>query len=554
MSTRFGYVIATATPLGGRTQAGAASGYARALRAIGGEQWELSHVSDPAPLVVLVETGGSERTILDLWRKRLETAAKAPVLLVAHPGSNSLPASLEALARLRQDGLKGRILYLADPGDEAGLSAVTEAVRDVDAWRQLRQARIGVIGSPSGWLVASSPDPSVVRTTWGPHVSPVSLDQLTDAIRTAASHASGRDSVASGATDVVEPGQNDVKTAEFVFSAVQHIVEQRGLAGVALRCFDLVDELGTTGCVALSRLADSGIAAGCEGDVVSTVAMLWVKLLLDETSWMANPSSVDAATNSMVLAHCTVPRNMIDGYTLRSHFESGKGVAIQGVLAGGPVTLVRIGGKSMTELWLAEGEVRGTGNSDDLCRTQAELQLTDGGTVSDLLESPLGNHLVLVHGRHAGAAARLVGDDDRGLARPVPPRRPDRTRSRSMSPRHPGPPRRSAGVHQSIHRIARLIPSGRVATYGQIAAIEGTCTARMVGYAMASVPAGSDVPWHRVINGRGSISLSPGSDGHQLQRAMLESEGVVFDERGRVDLARFGWTGPGLKRGRPGRA
>lgn len=118
-----------------------------------------------------------------------------------------------------------------------------------------------------------------------------------------------------------------------------------------------------------------------------------------------------------------------------------------------------------------------------------------------------------------------------------------------MSPRDTGPPRRSTGVHQSIYRIARLIPSGRVATYGQIAAFEGTCTARMVGYAMASVPSGSDVPWHRVINGRGSISFSPGSDGYQLQRAMLESEGVVFDERGRVDLRRFGWTGPGLKKG-----
>lgn len=118
-----------------------------------------------------------------------------------------------------------------------------------------------------------------------------------------------------------------------------------------------------------------------------------------------------------------------------------------------------------------------------------------------------------------------------------------------MPQRSPGSPHRSAGVHESIYRIARLIPPGRVATYGQIAAFEGACTPRMVGYAMASIPAGSEVPWHRVINSRGTISLSPESDGHQLQRAMLESEGVVFDEGGRVDLERFGWTGPGLKRG-----
>ena len=118
-----------------------------------------------------------------------------------------------------------------------------------------------------------------------------------------------------------------------------------------------------------------------------------------------------------------------------------------------------------------------------------------------------------------------------------------------MSQPSPGRPGRTTGVHENIHGIVSRIPSGRVATYGQVAAFEGTCTPRMVGYAMASIPAGSDVPWHRVINSKGTISLSPGSDGQQLQRAMLESEGVVFDERGRVDLKLFGWNGPGSKRG-----
>lgn len=118
-----------------------------------------------------------------------------------------------------------------------------------------------------------------------------------------------------------------------------------------------------------------------------------------------------------------------------------------------------------------------------------------------------------------------------------------------MPTRSPGNTAHSTGIHESIYDIARLIPAGRVATYGQIAAFVGRCTPRMVGYAMASIPPGSDVPWHRVINSRGTISLRSGSDGHAAQRGMLESEGVVFDERGRVELKRFGWTGPGLKQG-----
>lgn len=107
-------------------------------------------------------------------------------------------------------------------------------------------------------------------------------------------------------------------------------------------------------------------------------------------------------------------------------------------------------------------------------------------------------------------------------------------------------PRGTAGVHETILALVRLIPPGRVATYGQIAAIEGRCTPRMVGYAMASLPSGSGVPWHRVVNSRGAISL-PRGDANEAQRALFEAEGVAFDEEGRIHLARFGWQGPGFE-------
>jgi methylated-DNA-protein-cysteine methyltransferase-like protein len=109
-----------------------------------------------------------------------------------------------------------------------------------------------------------------------------------------------------------------------------------------------------------------------------------------------------------------------------------------------------------------------------------------------------------------------------------------------------------ARLHESIYAVVRQVPSGRVATYGQIAAILDRCTPRMVGYAMAAVPFGSHVPWHRVINSQGRISTRATGDDCPEQRAMLETEGVRFDERGRVDLEEFGWTGPGVKRHRRG--
>ena len=74
---------------------------------------------------------------------------------------------------------------------------------------------------------------------------------------------------------------------------------------------------------------------------------MWAHELLELTPWMANPAQLDPARNMLWLAHCTVPRSLVESYRLRSHFESGLGVGIQGALPAGPVTLLRIGGKKM---------------------------------------------------------------------------------------------------------------------------------------------------------------------------------------------------------------
>ncbi|HYI12406.1 MAG TPA: MGMT family protein [Thermoanaerobaculia bacterium] len=96
--------------------------------------------------------------------------------------------------------------------------------------------------------------------------------------------------------------------------------------------------------------------------------------------------------------------------------------------------------------------------------------------------------------------------------------------------------------YQLIWKIVAKIPRGRVATYGQIAELAGLeGHARQVGYALHNLPEGSRVPWHRVINAQGEVSPRTGGDSHELQRLLLEAEGVAFDARGRVDLKRFRW-------------
>ncbi|MEX2115861.1 MAG: MGMT family protein [Bacteroidota bacterium] len=118
---------------------------------------------------------------------------------------------------------------------------------------------------------------------------------------------------------------------------------------------------------------------------------------------------------------------------------------------------------------------------------------------------------------------------------------------RTSKPAFTSPPVREV-FNNLVWDIVARIPKGRVITYGAIgtmiarpkgirARYYNAAKARWVGSAMASCPSG--LPWHRVINSQGKISIRSGNDHHVLQRTLLEKEGVMFDEKGRIDLGRY---------------
>lgn len=167
---------------------------------------------------------------------------------------------------------------------------------------------------------------------------------------------------------------------------------------ITLSCFKLIEHTQSTGCLALSLLNDDGILAGCEGDLQSIFTLLAIKALTGKTGFMANPSLINNKTNEVIFAHCTVGLKLTEKYIIRSHFETGLGIAIEGLLPTGEITVVKCGGESLDEYFLSSGHLVENTNYVNMCRTQVRIKL-DVST-NYFLKTPLGNHHIIVQGNY----------------------------------------------------------------------------------------------------------------------------------------------------------
>ncbi|HEY9069293.1 MAG TPA: hypothetical protein VIV61_03495, partial [Candidatus Ozemobacteraceae bacterium] len=342
-------------------------------------------------LLVAILTGGTEHAFRSLYQSLADGAQ--PVTLVTLPHSNSLPAGLEILAWLESQGVTTARLLHGNPEE------IAEAARRRGASLMLRSrlnaARIGVVGIPSDWLIASHVDRELVRQRFGVGIQEIPLDELHDAWHSL-SETDVRVALAGfGApAGVVEPSEHDRDAAARLYAAMRRVVDRHELSAVTLRCFDLLENPGTTGCLALSRLNDEGVTAGCEGDVPALLTMHIHRLLSGQASFMSNPSQF--AGDEIVFAHCTVAASLVTNIRWRSHFESGIGIGVAGTFTPGMMTVARLGGPDAARLFIAEGEVRPHEHREDLCRTQVRLRLP--GVAELLSRNPLGNHHILTRG------------------------------------------------------------------------------------------------------------------------------------------------------------
>ncbi len=354
--------------------------------------------------LIYVRTGGTEGLFKALL-PTLEGLSRQTILLLTSGRSNSLAASMEILSYLRKEGMRGEILH----GSPDYIRSRIEALDRLEAARRsLEFTTLGVIGEPSDWLIASGVDRDVVFDRLGVSLQYIPMEELLE------EYSSLKDEVSESWNEVVKPCggsvpgavKQAVPGAYRIYKALKVLVEEYGLSGLTIRCFDLLSTVRNTGCLALARLNAEGCVAGCEGDIPAMLSMLVGRAVTGVSGFQANPSRIDPQTGEIVFAHCTVPLDMVEDYGFDTHFESGIGMGIRGRLPQGPVTVFKLSG-DLSRHFVCEGELLHNLAEPDLCRTQVVVRLSRE-SCQYFLNDPIGNHHIILPGHCAGVLEELL--------------------------------------------------------------------------------------------------------------------------------------------------
>ena len=339
--------------------------------------------------LIYVRTGGTEG-IFKNELPRLLKLSKQPFYLLTSGKSNSLAASMEILSYLRQQGLKGEILH---GSNDYIRNRIHTLQRVGKAMRELNRCRLGVIGEPSDWLIASDAKRRTIEEKLGVEIVNIDMDELLMLIDRVPGDIES-DLLAKAPNDAI---RQSLTGAERIYEALKLIVEGYDLQGFTLRCFDLLTAVKNTGCVALAKFNAQGIVAGCEGDVPALLSMKIAQAVCGKTGFQANPARINPETGEMLFAHCTIGLDMVEDFDLDTHFESGIGVGIRGYMQPGPVTIFKVSG-SLDRHFAEEGVLVENQGQPDLCRTQQVIRLNDKAAARYFLTCPIGNHHIIMPG------------------------------------------------------------------------------------------------------------------------------------------------------------
>ena len=349
------------------------------------------NAKDPIFDIVLIGSGGTENIFL----KKLDSL-KEPLIILSTSRNNSLPACLEIKTYLENHN---KLCFLLS-GDENHIASMLKHIATIiSAYHNIYDNKIGLIGGPSSWLIASPVNVKQIYQNFKQKIIKIKMSELEELINETEGEMLSLNEIPH-AQELLAKAENkdDLNAALALYIALKKLINKYELNGLTIRCFDIIKKYRSTACLALALLNEEGITAGCEGDVPSVITMHIVNKLTNRSSFMANPSKFNYEDHSLMLAHCTVPLNMVTSYKLTTHFESGLGIGVKGELPEGRITLCKIAPDYTLDNTLCiPATIKENLSLPGYCRTQISVSLNEDGLL-EMLKASFGNHIIVSYG------------------------------------------------------------------------------------------------------------------------------------------------------------
>lgn len=344
----------------------------------------------------LVLTGGSEDIFL-----RYGVLLPSPIYILYSGQHNSLAASLEIASYMSGGRLSSQIIYRLD---QFSAQQADEFLRMQQTYLRLRKTRIAQIGGQATWLVASDLDQDRMTRLLGVQFEQIGMAALAGVFKKATAlneeNQKRCQTLLSDCKGLENIEEASVTQAMRLYQALQEVLDYFQCNALSICCFDLIDLIQTSACLALALFNAQGIPAGCEGDMPAMMSLLLATSLTQKTGFMCNPADIDFETNTLQAVHCSAPLDMVSPYHLNTHFETGKSVAVQGTFnPEKPFTVVKWAGENLERFFVAQGVSVPAPFCKDRCRTQITLQLDR--SLMDFHLKGMANHLIVVEGHYA---------------------------------------------------------------------------------------------------------------------------------------------------------
>ena len=346
----------------------------RVEKLISSENYEFTENN---PDVLFFLTGGSEQSATE------QVSPGHFYILIGSQHDNSYASATEVKAYLNDMNI---LSILLDEEKAETVLFLRDFLTVKQALKKLNGKRLGLIGQVSDWLISSSIPSEVLKAKFGIKLIEIPWSNMAHFSECKPSHLFLDSFSCEKHMDLA----NTAKVSELL----SNTIEKYELDAITVECFPMVQKDGVTACLPLAKLNNDGIPAGCEGDLTSIAGMMICQELTGIIPWMANINK--ASDEVCMFSHCTIAPALISGFSVTTHFETGKGTAIEGNFKGDLITIFRFDNK-LSKAFIATATITGRPKSDTTCRTQIEVKLSEN-EVKLLRERPLGNHHLIFPG------------------------------------------------------------------------------------------------------------------------------------------------------------